>query len=505
VAVAGILIMAVFVRFYGLADQGIRTSDGGHYAHQARKVLLGDPNGIKDKPGHTLLIVIAFKLLGVKMGAPLYMSAVTGLLFILLVWLGVRHWYGVVPGLLTALMASLMPYLLSYHRSANSDSNVLFFIFAGLLVSGWGRDLLDRRDLKLARILLAFLSSGLLFGFALSTNYSMATTFLPVCLTLALGILMDRKQTRRYLTAGAVLGLGLLVGYFAIVAAMSPYTEKGEIERQVGYHAKTFLQFRLSLVPLGMLLRYVGIPPLLLAGAGLWRMWKRRRPFDLFGLVLAGFMALMYFRTSLPYPRVYVHLCLPLLLACAAGFEFVCTALTGRSLLRRAVLAGVLLATLGLQAREIASTVRLRSGYPEACEKLLAEGDAFRLGGTTHTWWTFAAFTGRPFHYCSEVLAKNLAAKDWETRVVQSFQRWHREGFTHIVLDYHLWNRMRWEHSERLGVFVERHPPAYRIPNPAAAHHQTMAEDGGLPEAGSEPLMASIYIYRLSDFGPEVD
>jgi len=330
-------------------------------------------------------------------------------------------------------------------------------------------------------------------------NYSMATTFLPVCLALALGALMKREQVRRFLAGGAVLGLGLLVGYFAIVAVMSPYTEKGQIERQVGYHAKAFLQFGLSLTPLEMLLRYVGIPPLLLAGAGLWRMWKRRTPFDLFGLILAGFMALMYSRTSLPYPRVYVHLCLPLLLAWAAGFEFVCTALADRSWLRRAVLSGIVLATLGLQAKEIASTVRLRSGYPEACEKLLAEGESFRAGGTTHTWWTFEAFTGRRFAYCSEILGKNFAAEDWEARVVRSFQRWHREGFTHIVLDYHLWNRMKWEHGPRLGEFVEQHPPAHRIPNPAARHHQTVAEDGGLPEAGSEPLMEFIYIYRLED------
>jgi hypothetical protein len=250
-----------------------------------------------------------------------------------------------------------------------------------------------------------------------------------------------------------------------------------------------------------MLVRYVGVAPLLLAAAGLWQMWRRRAPFDVFGLVLAAFMVLAYSRSVQPYPRVYVHLCLPLLLACGAGFRLVLDALADRVALGRTAIACILAATFAQQAPGIVSTVTLRSGYPEACRTLISEGDRFRMGGATHTWWTLEAFTGRRFGYCSEVLAKDFAADDWESAVLSSFGRWRRQGFTHIVLDYHLWNRMSSRYNDRFAAFLKSHPPAWQIPNPAARHHQTIAEDGGLPEAGANPLSEFIYIYRLKDFG----
>lgn len=500
-----ILSIAAFVRFYGLRGRGICTSDGGHYAHQAWLVLEGRPEAIKDKPGHTLSIVVAFKLFGLEMTSPLYLAALSGLLSVVLVWLTIRSWHGPAPGCLTAALAAFMPYPLSYQRSALSDSHLFTLLFAGVFFFCRALQRLERPGQGYLNTSLDFGLPGLMFGLALSVNYSMATTFVPVLLTLGLLLLLRGDQLRKIMAGGLSLLLASALGYGLVLAVMWPYIEHRELLRQIGYHGGAFARSTPSFRPLQMLLAYAGLPPMLLAIVGLWRMARQRRWCDLFGLVLTGLMGLAYFRAPQTYPRVYLPLCLPVLIACGSGFRALLEILPGRKALQNALAALILLATLAFQWPQFYAVVTLRSGYPEACRTLQADG--LVMGGTTHSWWTFQAFTGHPFGYCSDEVAKKLGAENWDSELVRVFQQWERKGFTHVVIDYMLWNRVYLaggigleEFNRRLARFLELHPPAFRISDPAAGDPQTVAEDGGLPEAGTNPLSEYIYIFRLSDF-----
>ena len=495
-----ILVLCAFTRFYGLSDQGLRTSDGGHYAHQAWKVIRGQPNAIKDKPGHTLLLAIAFKLLGLRMSSALYLSASSGIVFVFILWLTVRHWYGTVAGLLTGLMAAVMPYFLFYHRSANSDANLLTCLIAGVSTFVFASGKLEQEEAGPGLTFGGMFGAGVLFGLALSINYSMAVVFIPVCVALAIRGGLNSHRILRFALGGVALVAGVAIGYAIPVVILWPYIEHEELWRQIGYHGGGILESSLSLRPFSMLASYAGVPALLLGGIGLWQMLKRRRPPDLLCLIMVAVMALAYFRAVLPYPRVYFPLCLPLLFGCGAAFEFVADALKDRKRLRAVVLVGALAVVIAFQIPEASGAVRLHSGYQETCDTLLSEGEGFQVGGTTHTWWTFEAFTGRRFGYCSDVLAEKFAAADYEAGLVKLFGNWYRKGFSHLVLDYFLWNRMDTKYNDRFAAFLEAHPPAHKIPNPVAGHRQTVAEDGELPEAGTNPLSEFIYIFRLKDF-----
>ncbi|MDA0839426.1 MAG: glycosyltransferase family 39 protein [Planctomycetota bacterium] len=498
VAIFVIFIIAIILRFYGLPDQGLRTSDGGHYAHQAWKVLMGQENGIKDKPGHTLMIVISFMLFGLKMSSPLFMSAGSGLVFILFTWLLVRRRFGRVAGLFTAALAAVTPFFLFYHRGANADANLLTFLMGGMLL--YDR-VLDTSPTDTKRYFGWAIGSGMTFGFCLSVNYSMATTFVPVCLAFVIhSFRQHREHWKRILMCILAVLVSFAIGYAIPCVLLWPYIEHKELFRQVIFHQQGFREsafsFRFLLIPM----QYAGAPFVLLGAIGIWRMADSRRPFEVFVLIQFGLMILGYCRSALPYPRVYLPLCLPLLFGCAAAIQFIWVSLKDSSQRRVLVVAGSLLLCIGVQAREIYGAVTLHSGYEEAMSRLLEDGDDFKAGGTTHTWWVFEAFTGRRFGFASDLLASKFAAPDWHERAPASFRSLRRQGFSHIVLDYMLWNRLKIEHNQRFEQFLKLYPPTYRIPNPAAGHQQTVAEDGGLPEAGTNPLSEFIYIWRLGEF-----
>ena len=497
-AIAVVFLVAIVLRFYGLPDQGLRTSDGGHYAHQAWKVLQGHEKGIKDKPGHTLLIVISFKLLGLKMSSPLFMSAVSGLAFILFTWLLVRRRFGRAAGLFTAALAAVTPYFLFYHRGANADANLLTFLTGGLLL--YDR-VLDASPADGKKYFGWAIGSGMAFGFSLSVNYSMATTFVPVCLAFLIhSVRQHREHWRRILLCILVVIAGFATGYAIPCAILWPYIEHEELFRQVIYHQQGFRESAFSFRFLLMPVKYAGAPFVLLGAIGVWRMAVSRRPFEIFVLVQLGLMVLGYCRSVLPYPRVYLPLCLPLLFGCAAAIQFIWVSLNESRQPRILAVAVSLMLCIGFQARELYGAVTLHSGYEEAMSRLLADGDAFKAGGTTHTWWVFEAFTGRRFGFASDLLAAKFATPDWHERAPALFRSFRRQGYTHIVLDYMLWNRLKVEHNHRLEQFLKLHPPTHTIPNRAAGHEQTVAEDGGLPVAGTNPLSEFIYIWRLSEF-----
>jgi 4-amino-4-deoxy-L-arabinose transferase-like glycosyltransferase len=498
IALAAIFIIAIILRFYGLSDQGLRTSDGGHYAHQAWKVLLGQANGIKDKPGHTLLIVISFKLLGLKMSSPLFMSAVSGLAFVLFTWLLVRRRFGRVAGLFSAALAAMTPFFLFYHRGANADANLLTFLMGGLCL--YDR-VLETSPLDTKKYFGRAFGSGMAFGFSLSVNYSMATTFVPVCLAFVIhSFLQHREHWKRILMCILVVHVGFAIGYAIPCAILWRYIEHKELFRQVIYHQEGFRESAFSLRFILIPMQYAGAPFVLLGVIGIWRMAVSRRPFEMFVLIQFGLMALGYCRSVLPYPRVYLPLCLPLLFGCAAAIQFIWVSLKDSSQQRVLAVAGALLLCIGVQARELYGAVTLHSGYEEAMSKLLEDGDAFKAGGTTHTWWVFEAFTGRRFGYASDLLAAKFAAPDWSERAPAIFRSFRRQSFTHIALDYMLWNRLKVEHNHRFEQFLTLYPPTHTIPNRAARHQQTVAEDGNLPLAGTNPLSEFIYIWRLSEF-----
>jgi hypothetical protein len=403
-------------------------------------------------------------------------------------------------------LAAVTPFFLFYHRGANADANLLTFLMGGLLL--YDR-VLETSPSETKKYFGWAFGSGMAFGFSLSVNYSMATTFVPVCLAFVIhSIRQYREYWKRVLLCILVVIAGFAFGYAIPCAILWPYIEHEELFRQVIYHQQGFRESAFSFRFLLMPVKYAGAPFVLLGAIGIWRMAVSRRPFEVFVLVQIGLMVLGYCRSVLPYPRVYLPLCLPLLFGCAAAIQFMWVSLKESNQRRMLAVAGSLLLCIGVQARELYGVVMLHSGYEEAMNKLLADGDAFKAGGTTHTWWVFEAFTGRRFGFASEELAENRKGKkpgafttpDWHERAPALFRSFRRQGFTHIVLDYMLWNRLKVVHNHRFEQFLKLYPPTHTIPNPAAGHEQTVAEDGGLPVAGTNPLSEFIYIWRLSEF-----
>ena len=497
-----VLLIASALRFYHLGSQGIRTSDGGLYAWQAWKVLQGGTDAIEDKPGHTLLVVVSYYLLGLEMKSPLYMSSLLGVGMVVMVWLTVRQWYGRHAGMLAALFTACMPYLLLYHRSANSDGNLVSSLAAAMFLYSRALLKMENAELHWTESLLHFGLAGLMFGLSLSINYSMATTFVPLCISLCLLMVLKRRQRWQFASGLGGMALGTAIGFGAVIIVMWPYIAHKELWRQILYHKSGFLKSNFSVRPFSMLAAYAGIPAILLGAAGVYHMCRRKRSFDLAILILCGFMAISYFRTLLTYPRIFICLCLPLVITCGAGIDFIRATLTEKRKRPAPAIALAAAVVLVFQSSELKGAVELKSGYQEVCSFLKEDG--LELGLSTHSWWTFEAFTGKRFGYCSDALAQIMDSPRWESKLPRYLNNRKRQGFTHLVLDYYLWNCLRLEHNSRFESSLMKYPIAFMAPNPAANHKQTIDEDGNLPPPGANPLAQHIYVIRLSDI-PDIE
>ena len=102
--------------------------------------------------------------------------------------------------------------------------------------------------------------------------------------------------------------------------------------------------------------------------------------------------------------------------------------------------------------------------------------------------------------YGTDTIARILGQEDYEQRLVRYFSKVHREGCSHVVLDFLLWNRLAPGDSQRLAEFMRKYPPDKIVPNPVARHEQTFMEDGDIPDLRDDPLAWNLYVYRLARF-----
>jgi len=119
---------------------------------------------------------------------------------------------------------------------------------------------------------------------------------------------------------------------------------------------------------------------------------------------------------------------------------------------------------------------------------------------TTHSWTILAAGTGKRWVMASDAIAGALAKADGDRMLEQELiPAMLKNGYSHLVLDYALWARLRPEGEPNLRRFIADHPPTHIVPNDYLWHPQTLAE-GELPaRLAREPLAQSISVWRLRD------
>lgn len=475
-----VAVAAVAFRFHGIARQGVRFVDEGEYCQFGLALLDRVPGQIIDKPGHALLVYLSYKLFGMDMASPLRLSALLGCGTVALGYCLARILYGSAAGLVAASALATMPLCLFYQRSAMSDGNYLFCSFVGLTLCA-----LALRP-GFARACLWAAAGGVAFGFGFCVNPS---TVLFAAAAGAALVLVRRKQGAVALVAlaGAAVASRALLNH-----AMGPYINWKGVNELYSFHAKWVLEFHPTLWFARTLWAYAGAVLVLggIAGAGLAA--RRRTPGDVLALVLAAGLLLFSARLSIRFPRLYLPLAVPLVLLTA---RLAAEGLDRLPRWRPWALAAVCIVVAAPGAVESRRFVRLHSGYDTTCRMLRAEG--VRRGLTTHSWWTFQAFTRRRFAFVSETLAGILRRP--APSVAAELRRMADRGCSHLVIDYLFWLHVTPEVRDGLRALLERCPPTFTVPNPIVAHEATALEDGQLPALDHEPLAHSIYVYRLRD------
>lgn len=200
-----VLAGAIVLRVYSLPSQGFMQWDEGLHAlegqfladtwHRLAGQLLdpSQPPGGRPptfvRPFHSILLSVGMLLGGTSAFSAQLVSASTGVLTVLLVFLLGRSLYTAGTGLLAAAFLAIMPLHVSYSREALSESNGIF-LFTLSLLAYW-QAVRSRH-----RTMLALVGTGLLLGLSVTTNlriYIMPVVFVICELVLWLG---ERRQGR---------------------------------------------------------------------------------------------------------------------------------------------------------------------------------------------------------------------------------------------------------------------------------------------------------------------
>ncbi len=174
-----IIAGALALRVYLLPGQGFMQWDEGLHALEAQFLadtwhrllgLVSDPSvppGGRPptfvRPFHSILLSIGMLSGGTSALSAQLVSASTGALTVLLLFLLGRSLYTTGIGLLAAAFLATMPLHVSYSRETLSESNGIFLLTLSLLVYWKTRD-------PRGRPLLALVATGLLLGLSVTTN-----------------------------------------------------------------------------------------------------------------------------------------------------------------------------------------------------------------------------------------------------------------------------------------------------------------------------------------------
>ncbi len=222
-----VVATASLLRGYALPSQGLGYWDEGLYAMEGQ--FLADtwlrllhlhpdpgqpPAGYPPlflKPAHSAMISLAMLWGGPTDLAAQVVSAVSGTLTVILVFLLGRSLYSTGTGLLAAAFLAVMPLHVTYSRLALSEANsTLLFTLAVLLYCRAER---GRRGSTFA-----LAASGLLLSLALTANYRLYVLALLFPLTELAGWALERRQT-----AAAFLRRNLVIAYAALLPIVATF------------------------------------------------------------------------------------------------------------------------------------------------------------------------------------------------------------------------------------------------------------------------------------------
>jgi 4-amino-4-deoxy-L-arabinose transferase-like glycosyltransferase len=124
------------------------------------------------KPGHALLIALAYGLLGVHDYAALSVGAVGGVIEVLLVYIVGRRLFSRGTGLVAAALLAVATYDIVYARSALSETDANAIFLAGILLWSYAWSGAERGARPMRPALL--FAAAVVCGFAFTVNYRMA-------------------------------------------------------------------------------------------------------------------------------------------------------------------------------------------------------------------------------------------------------------------------------------------------------------------------------------------
>jgi hypothetical protein len=227
--VVPILVLAAFLRLWGLAGQPVLYFDSGQYLGEARFLSSaaraaatalaqpGDPNPLKRvvqgveagtqahapdnaKVGHAILLAASMLVFGTNVFAAVLVSALAAIGTVVAVYVIGNEAWGQRVGLLAALLLAISAWHLTYSREAYAEADMVLFATLAFLVylhsDGWR----------------SLLATGLLLGLAFSCNTR--ASYLPLVL-LPTELLAWRDRGWGRWQAGVQRAALLGVGYLA--------------------------------------------------------------------------------------------------------------------------------------------------------------------------------------------------------------------------------------------------------------------------------------------------
>ena len=495
-----ILLLAAGLRFYEIDQRGLFAYDEGWFLLEAKtlydtidytwqKATGQDPGvPLRDylkergtvpvttfKPGHTVLILVGYLIVGVSDLASLGVSALTGTLTVLLVYGFSSRAFGRTAGLLAALVLAISPFHIGYSRAGYAQANGLFFISLGLYL--WYAHIQDGSSRW--RLLLAGIATG--YGFTCHFNlFLMPPLFLFFHLLCSWSsTLMDRARSTALFGVGMALPPTLfeLPAHILRFAGLLPEGQWTYVE-QFLYRGSLVGNLRFSLdgahALLDKLVYSEGVvvcAALLLAAIGIAANYRSISREQVIVSLLFIAPALPWSTLSIGLPplyRTFAVLSLPVAILAGYGLSQVAVWVPNRRVV--AAVAAILLVTGWFQVRDL---LPVRSSYRKATDVWLEymeqnSGKLSFLPNSAFPIWYF--YLSSRYDDLSEEMQERVSfypeeketfppAGDYEAFDVRRYYRAH-----HMKNSPQSKAFLAWAEKVR-----ETRKPILRIENPSAA------------------------------------
>lgn len=508
-----ILLLATGVRLWGLTERGVYDYDEAWYLLEAKTLYYtGDyllsavglsevdtDQGLRAyvkqrgtvpmtsvKPGHTILTFLGMVVLGTHDYSGLGVSALSGILTVLLVFLIGKELGGTRLGLAAAFILAVSPLHIHYSRSMYSQSNAVLFATLGAYL--WVRQ--KNRDTP---GLWPLFAAGAAIGYSFTCHFNIAwVTVGFIGLELLMGCVRKAEIRQRVLSVGT-FGSGMAAPAILFELAGQLFKKMGLFPQDYPTYLGQFLHRqnigeRLVLstrhIPFWTerLLSTEGILVVLLVVTGMFYLLLNARRAGLREIVLLGFPAMALLPPSLLaidglnyMLRNYV-IALPAL-ALLAGFGYLSIEIqfASRWADSRTVLAAICIAAIGsIAMANTLDILHVRSSYRDAASQLVGQletQDGQLATRPLSAWPIWYFYLSNEYDQATESLRKRIhfypkqiQEGDFELVDVKSYYRAILVNDTNSL-----------DHYARLRQRV----PLVHLPNPAARIPDPFFEGGG--------------------------